>query len=46
MMKKKLVVMFIAAIIVLGLGNQMPTHADNQIPRITSIQSTNFFALR
>jgi hypothetical protein len=37
-MKKKLIVMLFAAAIIFGFAKQEPTHADNQIPRITSIQ--------
>jgi len=44
-MKKKLVVMFMAAIIIFGLGNQLTTHADNQIPKMTSIKPISFVAL-
>jgi len=44
-MKKKLIVMLFAAVIVFGFTLQESTHAENQIPRITSIQSGSFVAL-
>ncbi|MCZ8538472.1 hypothetical protein M9R32_14850 [Paenisporosarcina quisquiliarum] len=37
-MKKKLVITLFAAVIVLGFSTQDRTHADAQIPKITSIQ--------
>jgi len=44
-MKKKLLVMLLAAVIVFGFTIQKPTQAEHQIPRITSIQSGSFVAL-
>jgi len=37
-MKKKLVVMLFAAVFILGFVNQVPTHAEAQIPKMTSIK--------
>lgn len=44
-MKKKLVVMLFAAVIILGFAKQEPTHADAVVPKITSIQPVNFVVL-
>ena len=44
-MKKKLIVMLFAAVIVFGFTMQEPTQAEHQIPRITSIQPGTFVAL-
>ena len=46
-MKKKLIVMLFAAVIIFGFAQQEPAQADNQIPRITSIQpgSGSFVAM-
>ena len=37
-MKKKLVVMLFAAVVILGFTSQNYTHAEAQIPKITKIQ--------
>ena len=44
-MMKKLLVMLFAAAIVFGFTMQETTHAENQIPRITSIQQGTFVTL-
>ena len=44
-MKKKLVVMLLAAVVVFGFATQNYTHAEYSIPRITSIQGPTSFAL-
>jgi hypothetical protein len=44
-MKKKLIVMLFAAVIIFGFAKQEPTQAENQPPRITSIQPGTFVAL-
>ena len=44
-MKKKLSVMLIAAVIILGLGIQAPASAEHQLPRPTSVQPIFFFSL-
>ena len=45
-MKKKIFITVIAAVIVTVFAQQGVTLADYALPRITSIESTNFFALR
>jgi len=37
--------MLFAAVVILGFATQETTHADAQIPRITSIDPVNFVAL-
>ncbi|WP_342543093.1 hypothetical protein MHH33_04855 [Paenisporosarcina sp. FSL H8-0542] len=44
-MKKKLAVMLLASVIILGFATQDYTSAEAQIPRITSIKSPTFIAL-
>lgn len=44
-MKKKLLLTFIAALLVMTFAQQGITLADNVLPRITSIQSPTFLAL-
>lgn len=44
-MKKKLTVMLFAAVIIFGFSSQDRTHADFQMPKITSIKSPTFIAL-
>jgi len=44
-MKKKLLVTFIAVVVVMAFSQQGITLADNVLPRITSIQSGSFVAL-
>lgn len=42
-MKKKLGLLIIITGIVIGFTNIEPAYADAVIPKITSIQSTNFY---
>jgi len=44
-MKKKLVIMLFAAVIVLGFTKQESTYAEAEIPKMTSIQPINFVSL-
>jgi hypothetical protein len=44
-MKKKLVVTLFAALLILGFVSQEPTHAEQERPKITSIQPGSFVAL-
>lgn len=42
---KKLALLLLAVVILSGFTNIQPTHAENQIPRITSIQGPTSIAL-
>jgi len=44
-MKKKLLVTLFAALLIIGFVSQEPTQAEQERPRITSIQSGSFVAL-